>query len=248
MTASSGSRARCRWRKPSPASRPTSPARASSSSSEIDQSKLAADAGIKLRPSTLLVFGNPPLGTQFITSNPECRARLAGPLAADAGRQWRRMGGLDRFRMDRQAPQHQGPRRAVQDGDHGRRLRSRRPSRPSNDCASSRVRLTGRVNERGLTGTQYQLPIEEVSFDEHRKIRRGDPWRRQRRHWRHRPGPARRDVGRDDRIARSSAAPARTAAARRRKCWSPPVTRCTKSSALPFIISPSASPGWTGPP
>lgn len=38
--------------------------------SEIDQSRLAADAGIELRPSTLLVFGNPPLGTQFITSNP----------------------------------------------------------------------------------------------------------------------------------------------------------------------------------
>jgi uncharacterized protein (DUF302 family) len=38
---------------------------------EIDQSKLAAGAGIKLRPSTLLVFGNPPLGTQFMTSNPE---------------------------------------------------------------------------------------------------------------------------------------------------------------------------------
>jgi uncharacterized protein (DUF302 family) len=38
--------------------------------SEIDQSKLAADAGIKLHPSTLLVFGNPPLGTQFMTSNP----------------------------------------------------------------------------------------------------------------------------------------------------------------------------------
>jgi uncharacterized protein (DUF302 family) len=37
---------------------------------EIDQSKLAADAGIKLRPSTLLVFGNPPLGTLFLTSNP----------------------------------------------------------------------------------------------------------------------------------------------------------------------------------
>jgi len=31
---------------------------------------LAGDAGITLRPSTLLVFGNPPLGTQFITSNP----------------------------------------------------------------------------------------------------------------------------------------------------------------------------------
>ncbi len=37
---------------------------------EIDQAKLAADAGIKLRPSTLLIFGNPPLGTLFLTSNP----------------------------------------------------------------------------------------------------------------------------------------------------------------------------------
>lgn len=37
---------------------------------EVDQSKLAADAGIKLNPSTLLLFGNPPLGTQFMTSNP----------------------------------------------------------------------------------------------------------------------------------------------------------------------------------
>jgi uncharacterized protein (DUF302 family) len=38
--------------------------------SEIDQTKLAAHAGITLRPSTLLVFGNPPLGTLFLTSNP----------------------------------------------------------------------------------------------------------------------------------------------------------------------------------
>ena len=38
--------------------------------SEIDQSKLAADAGIKLGPSVLLIFGNPPLGIQFITANP----------------------------------------------------------------------------------------------------------------------------------------------------------------------------------
>jgi uncharacterized protein (DUF302 family) len=37
--------------------------------SEIDQAKLAADAGIKLKPSVLLIFGNPPLGTQFITAN-----------------------------------------------------------------------------------------------------------------------------------------------------------------------------------
>jgi uncharacterized protein (DUF302 family) len=37
---------------------------------EIDQSKLAANAGVKLPRSTLLVFGNPPLGTLFLTSNP----------------------------------------------------------------------------------------------------------------------------------------------------------------------------------
>jgi uncharacterized protein (DUF302 family) len=36
---------------------------------QIDQSRLAADAGIELRPSVLLIFGNPPLGTQFITAN-----------------------------------------------------------------------------------------------------------------------------------------------------------------------------------
>src|SRR6516165_4412275 len=39
--------------------------------SSIDQAQLAADAGIKLRPSTLLIFGNPPLGIQFLTSNQE---------------------------------------------------------------------------------------------------------------------------------------------------------------------------------
>ena len=39
--------------------------------SEIDQSELAAKAGIKLLPSTLLLFGNPPLGIQFLTSNPD---------------------------------------------------------------------------------------------------------------------------------------------------------------------------------
>jgi uncharacterized protein (DUF302 family) len=37
---------------------------------EVDQFKLAADAGIKIRPSTLLIFGNPPLGTLFIAANP----------------------------------------------------------------------------------------------------------------------------------------------------------------------------------
>jgi uncharacterized protein (DUF302 family) len=45
---------------------------------EIDQSKLAAGAGITLRPSVLLIFGNPPLGTQFITAN--AKAGLDWPV------------------------------------------------------------------------------------------------------------------------------------------------------------------------
>lgn len=37
---------------------------------EIDQAGLAKGANIDLRPSKLLIFGNPPLGAQFLTSNP----------------------------------------------------------------------------------------------------------------------------------------------------------------------------------
>ena len=36
---------------------------------EIDQSQLGAGANIALRPSKLLIFGNPPLGVQFLTAN-----------------------------------------------------------------------------------------------------------------------------------------------------------------------------------
>ncbi|NJO33690.1 MAG: DUF302 domain-containing protein [Rhodospirillales bacterium] len=39
--------------------------------SVIDQTKLARDAGLSIIPSTLLVFGNPALGTQFIAARPE---------------------------------------------------------------------------------------------------------------------------------------------------------------------------------
>ena len=45
---------------------------------EIDQSKLAGEADIKLRPSVLLIFGNPPLGTQFITAS--AKAGLDWPV------------------------------------------------------------------------------------------------------------------------------------------------------------------------
>jgi uncharacterized protein (DUF302 family) len=37
---------------------------------DIDQSALAAIAGMQLSPSHLLIFGNPPLGIQFLTSKP----------------------------------------------------------------------------------------------------------------------------------------------------------------------------------
>lgn len=36
---------------------------------EIDQQALGAEAGLKVRRSTLILFGNPPLGVQFIQSN-----------------------------------------------------------------------------------------------------------------------------------------------------------------------------------
>jgi len=37
---------------------------------QIDQQQLASDAGVKIGPSVLLIFGNPPLGTQFLSANP----------------------------------------------------------------------------------------------------------------------------------------------------------------------------------
>jgi uncharacterized protein (DUF302 family) len=37
----------------------------------IDQAKLAKDAGIDIKPSTLIIFGNPPLGTLFLQAKAE---------------------------------------------------------------------------------------------------------------------------------------------------------------------------------
>ena len=58
---------------------------------EVDQQLLAQRAGIQLRPSTLLEFGNPALGTQFITGNAD--AGLDWPVRLlltqdDAGQVW----------------------------------------------------------------------------------------------------------------------------------------------------------------
>src|SRR5262249_3295652 len=69
--------------------------------SEIDQAKLAVDAGIALRASTLLVFGNPKLGVQFIASRVETGPDWPVRSSLD---------GLHRFPLDRPAPPHQRPR------------------------------------------------------------------------------------------------------------------------------------------
>src|SRR5690348_14024165 len=37
---------------------------------EIDQTRLGEGAKIAIRPSKLLLFGNPPLGVQFLSANP----------------------------------------------------------------------------------------------------------------------------------------------------------------------------------
>jgi uncharacterized protein (DUF302 family) len=37
---------------------------------EIDQAQLGASAMLNIRPSRLILFGNPPLGVQFLQSNP----------------------------------------------------------------------------------------------------------------------------------------------------------------------------------
>jgi uncharacterized protein (DUF302 family) len=57
----------------------------------VDQSQLGADAGISLKPSKLLIFGNPPLGIQFLASNPN--AGLDWPVRLlvnqdDSGQVW----------------------------------------------------------------------------------------------------------------------------------------------------------------
>jgi uncharacterized protein (DUF302 family) len=57
----------------------------------VDQAQLGADAGLKLNPSKLLVFGNPPLGITFLTANPN--AGLDWPVRLlvnrdDVGQVW----------------------------------------------------------------------------------------------------------------------------------------------------------------
>ena len=110
--------------------------------SEIDQSKLAADAGIKLRPSTLLVFGNPPLGTQFITSNPNAgldwpvRLLLTqGTITARCGRYGLILNGSPGATTSGTGPRNSRWRPWLSS-------RSRRPSGRSNNARMPRVKAS----------------------------------------------------------------------------------------------------------
>ena len=76
---------------------------------EIDQHQLAAEAGIKTLPSTLLVFGNPPLGTQFLNAKPE--AGIDWPVRILVQQDEKgEPGDLHRLPLDRPAARRQGGR------------------------------------------------------------------------------------------------------------------------------------------
>ena len=154
--------------------------------SEIDQSKLAADAGIKLRPSTLLVFGNPPLGTQFITSNPN--AGLDWPVRLlltqdDNGDVWAVWTDFDWI-----ARRHNITDRSAQF----------KMATSVVDSITSTIEYGAGLAAFTSRGSSRAA---RVTHDD-RTIRRGHHRRRQCRHRRHRTGAARRTVGRDDRGAR----------------------------------------------
>jgi len=64
---------------------------------------------MKLQPSVLLIFGNPPLGTQFITANANAGLDWAGTAPHARERKKR---GLDRvhgFQLDRATAWNQEP-------------------------------------------------------------------------------------------------------------------------------------------
>src|ERR1700757_796101 len=77
---------------------------------EIDQSKLAADAGIKLQPSVLLIFGNPPLGTQFITANPNAGLDWPARLLVFENDKGRGRAPSTRLQMNAAPPRNEKPK------------------------------------------------------------------------------------------------------------------------------------------
>ncbi len=90
--------------------------------SAIDQSQLAAGAGIQLRPSTLLIFGNPPLGTQFMTSNPYSGLDWPVRLLVIQDEKGGSVDRLHGFRLDSSAARHFRSHAAVRHGFRGDRF------------------------------------------------------------------------------------------------------------------------------
>ena len=114
---------------------------------EIDQQALAAAADIELRPSTLLIFGNPPLGTLFITAKAEAGTRLARAPAGHAGRRRQGLGDLHRLRLDRRTPRHRQPPGRIRQGQRGHRLDYRQHRGGVTKPSPAPSRVAGRSGE-----------------------------------------------------------------------------------------------------
>ena len=95
----------------------------------VDQAQLGADAGLKLNPSKLLVFGNPPLGITFLTANPNAGLDWPVRLLVNPRRHGAGMGSLHGLRLDRPPAQHHQPRGAIQNGLGGHQLDHRKRRR-----------------------------------------------------------------------------------------------------------------------
>jgi hypothetical protein len=117
---------------------------------EIDQSKLAADAGIKLQPSVLL---NRQSAARHAIHHGkrQCRARLAGAVACLRKREGRGLDRLYRFRLDRTATRNQEPQGPVQDGVERDRVHHvERESKVAIGSAASSGRIAGTAGDVGL--------------------------------------------------------------------------------------------------
>jgi len=125
--------------------------------STIDQAKLAADAGIALRPSTLLVFGNPALGSQFITS--KAQAGLDWPVRLlvqedEKGEVWATYTDFDwiarRHRITDRQPAFETASKVIASNSLGRRRGGRRNIRLEG-CVpnhSARLKCSTRLTHR----------------------------------------------------------------------------------------------------
>ena len=163
-------------------------------------------AGIKRRPSTRC-FGNPALGSQFITSNPRPCTRLAGATAGAARRSRRCLGHLHGLRLDRPASWHHRSWSPVHEASASR-LRSRR---------ASKVTKATRTGNQHVSTRSSSAPA--------RRARRSPSGSRA-------PGARSRSSS-----ASGSAAPASTpAACRPRRWWRAPTPRIWRAARADYGV------------